>query len=252
MINQFNKHLLKIKFHMSNLKTNRIMNFSKLFFIVILLTGLLSKVSGQDSSSLVKYGDNFIVFEAEATQSDLGLWVKRTPDDPKYYAGTDLEPINKTYIEFTGNNMNGGPATSTLTYKFKCPKSGDYRVVMRMYQPLEAGEKDDKRNDIYIRLDGDYETACDFPVEMLSTDHKFFGRGVRKWGSLNSLEGHVNGKKKLAPVIYKLIKGETYTFAMSGRAQGCSIDYILFYENDIDLIVNNDDLATQNHKEYRP
>jgi hypothetical protein len=49
---------------------------------------------------------------------------------------------------------------------------------------------------------------------------------VRNWRTNFKLEGHVNGMKKLAPAIYKLIKGEEYTFTMSGRSQGCSIDYI--------------------------
>jgi len=202
----------------------------------------------------IKYGPDYFVFEAEDTDSPLDLWVLREPGDPLYYVGTgnEIEAINQTYIEFTGNNLNGGSPKSPLTYTFTCPKTATYRILMRMYQPLAPNEAGDKRNDVWIKLAGNYTSANVYPQSILESDHKFWGRGVRKWGTCYNLEAHVNGVKTQRAVLYNLIEGEQYTFTMSGRAQGCSIDYILFYENSLGLVVNNQDLAANNDPKYRP
>lgn len=201
----------------------------------------------------IKYGADFVLFEPEVTKSDLGLWVKRTPTDSKYYVGSGIEAINKGYLEFTGNNLNGGSAKSPIEFKFTCPKDGKYRMVMRMYQPLLDGEAGDKRNDVWVKLTGDYTTACVYPTEELKKNHKFWGRGVRKWGSAHNLEGHVDGVKKLNKVVYNLKKDEEYTFTISGRAQGCSLDYILFYDESLGLSVAiHDDIAATLPELYRP
>jgi len=115
----------------------------------------------------IKYGENFIVFEPDITNSNLDLWTRRVPGDTKYHLGTGIEAINKGYLEFTGNNKNSGPPTSPLKYKFKCPKDGKYRLLMRMFQPLKDGEPEDKRNDVFIKLIGDFTTACKYPTEDL-------------------------------------------------------------------------------------
>lgn len=196
----------------------------------------------------IKIGSNYVVFEPEVTTSNLDLWKKRVPGDPEYHivTGDEIDAINENYLEFTGNNKNGGPATSPLTYTFKAPKTGKFRLVMRMYQPLKDGEPGDKRNDLWIKLLGDYTTACAYPTEELKKNHKFWGRGVRKWGSIHKLEGHVNGNRVLAKVVYNLKKDETYTFTISGRAQGCSIDYILFYEESMGFTANHN-FTIENH-----
>jgi hypothetical protein len=202
----------------------------------------------------IKYGEDFFVIEPEITESDLGKWVKRVPTDTKYYKGTGLEAINKGYLEFTGNNLNGGSPNSPLEYVFKSPKTGKFRVVARMYQPLLDGEAGDKRNDIWIKLKGDFTSATPnvYPTATLEADHKFWGRGVRKWGALYNLEAHVNDVKKQNKVVYNLTKDKNYKFTISGRAQGCSIDYFLFFEESLGLIANTQDLATQNPEKYRP
>ena len=99
----------------------------------------------------VKYGKDYVVFEPEITKSELGLWVRRVPGDPIYHEG-NVPPVNNGYLEFTGNNLNGGSAKSPLTYSFVCQKTGKYRIVMRMYQPLNDHEEGDKRNDVWIKL----------------------------------------------------------------------------------------------------
>ncbi|WP_159020754.1 hypothetical protein [Algibacter sp. L3A6] len=217
----------------------------------------VEEVEEEPTKTDILYGDNFIVFEPEITKSDLGLWVKRVPGDPKYHVGTGIEAINKGYLEFTGNNLNTGPATSPLEYEFVCPKTAQYRLVMRMYQPLADDEEEDKRNDVYVRLEGDFTSGFVYTTETLETDHKFWGRGVRKWGSTIKLEAEVNGNDVLTRAVYNLKEGETYTFTMSGRAQGTSIDYILFYEFSLEAslgltIENHTDIATELPENFRP
>ncbi|MFY0627079.1 MAG: Ig-like domain-containing protein [Reichenbachiella sp.] len=223
----------------------------KITILTFLLSPFIFSVAASDNP-VIEYGDNYIVFEADATTSDLGLWVKRTVGDDEYYDEGSVKPFNNSYLEFTGNNLNGGTATSPLTYTFTAPKSAKYRIVMRMYQPLLENEAGDKRNDVYIKLEGDYTSACSYPLEVLESNHKFWGRGVRKWGSCHSMEGHVDGVKKLEKVVYNLIEGEEYTFTMYGRAQGCSIDYILLYEENLNLNVTNIDIAAVNDEIYQP
>ena len=50
--------------------------------------------------------------------------------------------------------------------------------------------------------------------------------------------GNIDSEKVLAPVVFSLKMDQEYTFTMSGRAQGCSIDYILFYESGVKTNVN--------------
>lgn len=200
----------------------------------------------------VKYGEDYVVFEPEITNSELGLWVRRVAGDAVYHEG-NVPPINNGYLEFTGNNLNGGSAKSPLSYTFVCQKTGKYRIVMRMYQPLNDHEEGDKRNDVWIKLAGTFTSSCVFPTDALKHNHKFWGRGVRKWGSAHKMEGHVNGVKKLNKAIYYLSAGQSYTLTISGRAQGCSLDYILFY-NDVSnySIETHDDPAVKLPPSYMP
>ncbi|TYA78627.1 hypothetical protein [Seonamhaeicola marinus] len=202
----------------------------------------------------IKIGPDYVVFEPEVTKSDLGLWVLRKKGEAGYYPDTDkfkttageIPALNDNYLEFTGNNLNGGAAKSPLTYTFVCPKTAKFRLTMRMLQTLEACtpgtehcandgyEKGDKRNDLWFKLEGDFTTASAFATEELKKNHKFWGRGVRKWGSIHKMEGHINGSKRHSDVVVNFKKGEEYTLTISGRAQGCGIDYILFYDKDLE------------------
>ena len=196
--------------------------------------------------SNIRYGAKYVVFEAEDNPSSMTNWAIRTPGDPKYYLGTDLEAINQTYIEYTGP---WAAAASPLSYTFVAPSTGTYRMVMRMYQPLNPGEAGDKKNDVFVRLEGNYTSQTNTTKTELERNHKFWGRGVRKWGSCHKLEiggTHMDAK-------YGLIEGETYTFVMSGRSGGCSIDYILFYDVTLGLNVQiHTDIAAALPAQYQP
>ena len=148
-----------------------------------------------------------------------------------------VEPVNDTYLDYTGPWLGG--ADTELVYKFTCQKTANYRMLMRMHQPLRPGEAGDQRNDVFVRLEGDYTSATSKPKSELQKNHKFWGRGVNNWGSCHKLEigTHIDA-------IYGLKKGEEYTFVMSGRSGGTCIDYILFVNNDlVGEVNNNDDIA---------
>ncbi|MEM9984499.1 MAG: Ig-like domain-containing protein [Bacteroidota bacterium] len=215
---------------------------------LIILAGLvmwLSPLATMGQTNL-RYGAKYVVFEAEDNPSSMTHWATRTPGDPAYYLGNDLEAINQTYIEYTGP---WAAAASPLSYTFVAPSTGTYRMVMRMYQPLGPSEAGDKKNDVFVRLEGNYTSQTNTTKTELEKNHKFWGRGVRKWGSCHKLEiggTHMDAK-------YGLIEGESYTFVMSGRSAGCSIDYILFYDVSLGLNVQiHTDIAAALPPQYQP
>ena len=157
-------------------------------------------------------GPNYIAFEAEATKSPLGKWEIVKPGDSRYLDKKLVPPIGETHLEFTGNNPSVGEPNSPLEYKFICPKTGTYRLGARLYQRL-MGQPEDKCNDVYVRMAGDFTTANNIPTYELKQNLKFFGRGVDKWGALYSLESHNFGQH---PAIYNLKEGELYTLTVSG------------------------------------
>lgn len=196
------------------------------------------------------YGANWVAFEAEITKSDLGEWVIRNEGDEKYRQGTNAEgPIGKDYIEFTGNAESGGSANSPLVYTFVAPTTGTYRVTARMLQNLE-GAAWDQSNDVYFKMEGDFESGIDgWTKSDLTTNQKFYGRGKDNWGALVNLE---KGSAHAA-ALYKFKKGETYTMTVSGRSQRFCVDYFLIYENSLGLKVGEEvDIATENDKKYWP
>lgn len=211
-------------------------------------------VVGTTKCDKYTYGANWVVFESDITDSNLDKWVKRTPGDGHYMQGTrTFGPIGEDYLEFTGNNENGGTATSPLVYKFTAPKTAKYRLGMRLLQNLEGAEWD-KSNDVYIRLEGNFTSGNAFSTDDMKHNHKFYGRGKDNWGAGINMEGHVGGVKTLTPAIYNLIAGEEYTFTMSGRAQRTCIDYIIFFEQNAFpyTIGEEKDIASENPDTYWP
>lgn len=197
-------------------------------------------------------GTDYVVFDAEATNSPLAEWTLITKGDSDYLDKESLGPINETHLEFTGNNQASGPPTSPLDYVFTAPSTGEYKLLMRLYQRL-GDEEEDKSNDVYIRMAGNFTSATDsYTTEDLEIDLKFFGRGVDQWGGAYSGDGGEAENK--SAILYNLIEGESYTFTMSGRSQKTNIDYILLYNTkDISITTGaNKDIAELNDARYRP
>lgn len=229
-------------------------NVNSLLYFILLgsILGCAQSTSKGNEKLEIEYGENFVVFEAEVSEYS-NLWKLRTPQDPEYekFVNTETQsnipPVNETYLEFVGP-WKGAGDSSKIEYKFKCPKSGDYQLAMRLLQPLEKGEKGDAKNDVFVKLEGDFESGTEkFKTEDLTHKHKFWGRGVNEWGTAQYLEHHGN-----AIPIYTLKEGEEYTLTMYGRSTGACIDYILFFNTELKLGVKNLDLAAQNSDFYRP
>ncbi|MDC0584188.1 carbohydrate-binding protein [Bacteroidales bacterium] len=209
---------------------------------------LFINVQGQIDG--VKIGPNYIAWEAEATSSPLGMWKIIRPGDFRYNDKGTVSPIGQTHLEFTGNDHNSGPATSPLQYTFTCPKTGTYRLGARLFQRLE-GQPEDKCNDVYIKMSGNFTSGNSVALTDLKHNQKFYGRGVDQWGALYNLEVHSTGAH--AAAMYNLTKGEAYTLTVSGRAQRTNIDYWLLYETTLPIILQaHNDLASVNPEQYRP
>jgi uncharacterized protein YjdB len=224
---------------------------TRLLFICLCLFSVSIALQAQSN---IKYGLDYIVFEAEDTDTPLGsLWTVREPGDPEYLkyltnVGSSPDPMNNTYLEYTGPWLGAG---SELTYNFTAPKTGTYQIAMRMHSPLRPGELADKRNDFFIKMEGNFTSGSNKHTESdLRTFHKLFGRGANKWGTCINLEHNGNNG-----VFYNFIEGEVYTFTLKGRSSTAVIDYITFYDTSY-LIhnINNQstDLALQLPEEIRP
>lgn len=200
--------------------------------------------------------DDFIAIEADATNSELGKWVVRKPGSPGYDAiQGSLDPINNSYIEYTGSTLAGlgvAAGTDALVYKFTPKTTGKYRLTGRMAQrltPTEGGTKAawDQCNDIYVKLEGDFTSGNGAPLSILTSWTKLYGRGKDQWGAF--IQADVNHQKY--QMIYNLKAGEEYTFSISGRSQRCCIDYFVFSKASLTIAEDND-LATANDAQYRP
>lgn len=197
-------------------------------------------------------GPNFIVWEAEATESPLGYWEIIDENDPRYQDSdnNNLDPILGTHLEFTGNNHNSGPPTSPLEYTFVAPKTGTYKLGARMFQRLE-GLPSDKCNDLYIKMEGNFTSGNHVDKKYLTRFVKFYGRGVNQWGALYNLEIHATGQH--ANAVYNLIEGEIYTLTVAGRAQRTNVDYWILFETSLPITLKaNTDIATEHSREYLP
>jgi hypothetical protein len=222
----------------------------KLFFAFIVLSLVSCKKDKPDPILCdMTIGEDYIVFEAEATTSELGDWEIIDSTDNRYRDEDSIAPINGTHLEYAGVNSYNEPVWP-LEYTFIAPKTATYRLTMRLYQRLE-GEESDKCNDVYIKMAGNFTSGNDvYSTDELKGDMKFFGRGIDQWGCsyFGDLNNQVQGK-----VLYNLIEGEEYTFTMSGRSERTNIDYILFFDNELGITVkSNQDLAEKNDEKYRP
>jgi hypothetical protein len=168
-----------------------------------------------------KIKENIVVMEAESTTSDLGKWILIKRVNENYVSGAS----GVGQLEFTGNGINGGNADSPLEYSFTAPSDGVYQLMIRCRKRLE-GEKGDKCNDGWVKLEGDFETANDVPTGDLKKNEKIFGGDEDKWGWATQLDwqGHIKRE-----ALYKLKKGVKYTITLSGRSIRWSVDYLVMY-----------------------
>jgi len=216
--------------------------------LILLFTNLISNANASD----IEYGDNFIVFEAESATFSTTYWKLLTPADAnyqKYVTATNnsgIHPINNTYLQYIGP-WQGDGENSKISYTFTCKSTGDYQLAARLHQPLEEGEKGDAKNDVYVKMEGNFTSASKFTTEDLTLKHKFWGRGVNQWGTCQYLEH--NGSDF---PVYHFTEGEEYTLSLYGRSAGTCIDYFIFFKTELRLGVGNTDFAQQNPELYRP
>ncbi|EMI51845.1 Carbohydrate binding family 6 domain protein [Rhodopirellula sallentina SM41] len=173
-----------------------------------------------------------VSIEVENTESELGLWVKRT--ELAGFSGSG-------YLEFTGNRYDLGSPHSPLRYHFKINRDGRYILDLHCAK-VEIDQHSDWANDCYVRVLGDYAAGPgphDVPkgnasLSLLKRDTKFFGGKISAWewavgdwavtgGRLDP--GRKNNKRK---AIYEFKAGQTYTLVISGRSKAFRLDRAVF------------------------
>ncbi|MDC0584357.1 Ig-like domain-containing protein [Bacteroidales bacterium] len=195
-------------------------------------------------------GDDYICFEAEWTKSPLQKWVLRQAGYSDYVnASSGVNPINNTYLEYTGGTEDGNASgQDILVYKFKPKTSGKYWLTGRMAQN-QNGAAWDKCNDIYVKMEGNFTSGNTTPLNILTSWTKLYGRGLEDWGAFVQMD--VNHTKYKA--AYNLEAGVEYTLSVSGRATRTCIDYYLFYKDGAAVqVAEKLDLATHAPEYMRP
>jgi len=178
--------------------------------------------------------DGLLIMEVESTKSSKGKWKKKTTIDG--FTG-------EYHYEFTGNRPANGPATSPLKYEFTVDKDGEYKLMIRAYKRLD-GEPEDRCNDCYVRLKGDFESVGGTPLSLLKKDTKLYGGSHEKWGWTAKLD---DNHKKYNP-LYKLKAGEKYTLYVSGRSQRFNMDRIVFKHSSVNQKIATDPKAPESGK----
>lgn len=158
----------------------------------------------------------YVVMEMENAKKPWGKWELLTN-----FAGYN----GSGFMEFTGNTINGGPADSPLTFKFKVTQTGIYELNLRVRNRLE-GATSDKCNDAYVRLEGDFESGNDVPLYMLKRDTKIYNHASDVWNWTVRLD--IGGHQLKMP-LYKLQKGQIYTLVVSGRSIRLQVDRIVIH-----------------------
>lgn len=167
--------------------------------------------------------------EAESTKSDLAEWLVIKEGDSNYVADASGEK----HIEFLGNTEQSGDPNSPLEYTFKVKEDGNYRLLMLSSKRLE-GARGDMCNDVWVKMSGDFQSACKLSKTDMEDYLKYFQDGSTKTPEMswNWAVRSEKGSHKFHKLIYTLKKGETYTLTIAGRSKRFSVDYILFYNTD--------------------
>jgi|GEM_PF-3297792 len=193
----------------------------------IILLSCISSILGQTACIAYEEVNGLIIMEAENTATDYtGLWGLKT--DVPGYKGSG-------HLEFLLNETRGGSPRAPLSYTFQIHTPGSYRILLRARKRIAEGDDQDKSNDCYIRVEGNY-TASDnandeengfAKLEILQADTKIFGGNIDNWGKAFTLDLGRDGKR--VP-LYRFEAEETYTFVMSGRSRQYNVDRIIFYK----------------------
>ena len=172
--------------------------------------------------------NDYFILETESTKSPLGNWKRINKGDLNYVEGASGD----SYLEFQGNNPDTGPADSPLSYSFTAPEDGNYRLLMMASKRLE-GARGDLCNDAYVKMEGNFTSACNLKDEQLREYIKYFQEGSTKtpekewhWGIRSEL-----GKHEFYELIYNFKKGETYVLTLAGRSQRFSVDYMVLFNS---------------------
>ncbi|MGB6150598.1 MAG: hypothetical protein WBG48_01290 [Pricia sp.] len=173
--------------------------------------------------------EDYIIMEAESTKSELGEWTAIRLNEPNYIAGAS----GWTQLEFQGNNPDQGKPNSPLKYTFTAPKDGNFRLLLMSSKRLE-GVRGDMCNDAWVKIEGDFSSACKLTKEQLGEYIKYFQEGSTK---TPELEWHwgiraEKGRHIFYELIYGLRKGKQYTLTLAGRSQRFSLDYMVLYDAD--------------------
>ncbi len=192
----------------------------------------IAEITGSAPSEKGNHGlskKDYIKIEAERIGSGLGDWVILKPGDPNYI----IDASGDKHIEFLGNNPDMGKPNSPLSYTFKAPKDGNFRLLIMASKRLE-GVRGDMCNDAYVKMSGPFETACNLDKITLENYIKYFQEGSVKtpekswhWGIRGERDKH-----EFFNLVYACKKGEKYTITVAGRSQRFSIDYLVLYDND--------------------
>ena len=173
--------------------------------------------------------EDYVIIEAESTVSDLGEWKSIQLGDPNYIHGAS----GWTQLEFQGNDPDQGEPNSPLQYSFTAPKDGNFRLLIMASKRLE-GARGDWCNDAYIKMEGDFTSACKLTKDELGEYIKYFQEGSTKtpemewhWGIRAEKGRHV-----FYELIYGFQKGKEYTLTLAGRSQRFSVDYLVLYDAD--------------------
>lgn len=194
----------------------------------IFIISCISSILGQTECIQYEEVNGLVIMEAENTTTDYtGLWELKT--DVPDYKGSG-------HLEFLLNETRGGSPRGALSYTFQIHTPGSYRILLRARKRIAEGDDQDKSNDCYIRVEGNY-TASDnasdeengfAKLEIMQTDTKIFGGNIDSWGKAFTFDlGGGDGKR--VP-LYRFEAEENYTFVMSGRSRQYNVDRIIFYK----------------------
>lgn len=200
-----------------------------LFIIFSSCKTIENKFNTHSIAPLKLEDSDYIFLEAESSSSDFQKWKIIKKGDENYVEGAS----NKTYLEFLGNEPITGKPNSPLKYHFTAPKDGNFKLMIMSSKRL-YGVASDWCNDAFVKLSGNFESACNLKLEDLQKDVKILQDGNDKtpelawyWASTAEKDRHVYNN-----FIYQLKKQEPYVLTISGRSMRFSIDYIILFDAD--------------------